>query len=130
MANRTFYPAFSYGSSRVYCEFLFDTNNTSSPLTSTFDGSDSVASISRSGVGVLLVTMKDSFNKVIALDASLDDSANDGAYATVGTVTNEGTSSPITFTIRTRAATGTLTDYAARRVRVAIAFRNGNWGVK
>lgn len=130
MANRTFYPSLSYGSSRVYGEFCFDTNNTSSPLTTTFDGSDLIASITRSGVGVLVVVLKDTFNKVVALDASLDDSANDGAYATVGTVINEGTSTPIGFTIRLRAATGTLTDYAARRVRVACAFRNGNWGVK
>ncbi len=130
MANRTFYPSQSYGSSRVYAEFLFDTNNTSTPLTSTLDGGDVVASFNRTGVGVIVVTLKDAFNKVIALDASLDDTANDGAYATVGNVTNEGTSTPIVFTIRTRAATGTLTDYAARRVRVAIAFRNGNWGVK
>ncbi len=130
MANRTFYPAFSYGSGRVYAEFCFDTNNTATPLLTTVDGADIVASFNRTGVGVIVVTLKDPFNKVLALDASLDDTANDGAYATVGNVTNEGTATPIAFTVRTRAASGTLTDYAARRVRVAVAFRNGNWGVK
>lgn len=130
MANRTWYPSQSYGSGRVYAEFCFDTNNTNNPLITTVDGANIVASFNRTGAGVIVVTLKDPFNKVIALDASLDDTANDGAYATVGNVTNEGTANPIVFTIRTRAAAGTLTDYAARRVRVAVAFRNGSWGVQ
>lgn len=130
MANRTLYPSQSYGSGRVYAEFCFDTNNTSSPLMTSVDGADIVANLNRTGAGVIVVTLKDSFNKVIALDASLDDSADDGAFATVGTVTNEGTSSPITFTIRTRVVAGTKTDFTGRRVRVSMALRNGNWGVK
>lgn len=130
MSNRTFYPAKSYGSSRVYAEFCFDTNNTSSPLLSSVDGSDLVASITRTAAGVLSVKLKDTFNKLVYVHASLDDSADDGAYATVGTVANEASQTPPSFTIRTRAADGTKTDYAARRVRVAVAFRNGNWGVK
>lgn len=130
MANRAFYPSQSYGSSRVYAEFSFDTNNTSSPLMTTVDGADIIASLTRQSAGQILVTLKDTFNKVLALDASLDDTADDGAFATVGAVSNEGTSTPITFIIRTRVVAGTKTDFTGRKVRVAIAMRNGNWGVK
>lgn len=132
MANRTFYPSLSYGSSRVYLEFTFLTNNTSTPLLTTLDGAgiDTVLSFNRTGAGVIVVTLKDSFTKVIRASAELDDTANDGAYATVGNVTNEGTNSGIAFTIRTRATAGTLTDYAARKCSVGLVLKNGNWGVK
>lgn len=128
----------NYGLGRVYMEFLFQTNNTSSPLLSTVVGVTSgaavasqgpppvVASITRSGVGVLVVQFSsvDTFNKVLYAAAELDDTANDGAFATTGNITNEGSSSGIAFTIRTRAVGGVLTDYAARTVRVAVCFRN------
>ena len=130
MANRTFYPSFSYGSGRVFCDFAFNTNNTSSPLTSTLVGSgvDVISSLSRSGVGVIVVTLKDAFVKCIRASAELDDTANDGAYASVGTITNEGTSAGLTFTIRTRVAAGTLTDFTARKCGVSLVLKNGNWG--
>ncbi len=128
MGNRGLYPAMSYGSSRQYIEFCFNTNNTSSPLLTTVDGADIVASFNRTGAGVIVVTLKDAFNKVVAADAFLDDTANDGAYATVGNITNEGNGSPIVFTIRTRAAAATLTDYAARKVSVTLSVRNSKWG--
>lgn len=130
MANRTFYPCHSYGSGRVYLEFGFNTNNTSSPLTSTLVGSgvDVISSLSRSGVGVIVVTLKDPFVKCIRASADLDDTANDGAYASVGSITNEGTSTGLSFTVRTRAAAGTLTDYTARKLSIGLVLKNGNWG--
>jgi len=130
VANRTFYPSFSYGSGRVFCDFAFNCNNTSNPLTSSLIGVgvDAVASLARSGTGVIVVAMKDAFVKCIKASAELDDSANDGSYATVGTLTNEGTSSGLTFTIRTRVAAGTLTDFTARKCGVSLVLKNGNWG--
>lgn len=130
MANRTFYPSQNYGSGRVYCEFNFLSNNTSSPVLTSVDGADVVASLSRSGAGVIVVTLKDAFNKVITASADLDDTANDGSYATIGGITNEGTATPLSFTVRTRVAAGTLTDFTARKVYVVLSLRNGNWGVK
>jgi hypothetical protein len=98
-------------------------------LTLSTDAAHAVASVSRSGTGVYVVTLKDAFTKVVFKDAEMDDTLNDGAYATVSDVTGEGTASPITFTIRTRAAAGTATEAAsARRIGVRLALRNGSRG--
>ena len=129
--QRTLYPSQSYGSGRVYLEFQFQANGASQPALSTVDGADAVASLNRTGAGVIVVTLKDSFNKVIYAGADIDDTLNDGAYATVSNVTNEGTSSALTFTIRTRNAAGTAADMAAaRKIGVVLILRNGNWGTK
>jgi hypothetical protein len=132
MANRTFYPSFSYGSGRVFLDFGFDTNSAANPLTSTLRGVgvDTVASLVRSGAGVIVVTLKDPFVQLIRGDAFLDDTANDGAFATLGNVTSEGTNTGLSFTVRTRAVAGTLTDYAARRVGISLVLRNGSWGTR
>ena len=132
MANRTFYPSFSYGSGRVFLDFGFDTNSAANPLTSTLRGVgvDTVSTLVRSGVGVIVVTLKDPFVQLIRGDAFLDDTVNDGAFATLGNVTNEGTNTGLSFTVRTRAVAGTLTDYAARRVGVSLVLRNGSWGTR
>ena len=128
--NRTTYPSQNLGLGRVYVEFSFTTNNTATPLTSTIDGipTSFVASFNRTGVGVIVVTLTDSFNKCITATADLDDTANDGAYATVGNIANEGTSSGLTFTIRTRAAAGTLADFTGRKCNVLLALRNTTAG--
>jgi len=130
VANRTFYPSYSYGSGRVFLDFAFTCNNTSAPLTSSLigAGTDVIASFSRSVAGVIVVTMKDAFVKCIKISAELDDTANDGSYATVGTLTNEGTNLGLQFTVRTRVAAGTLTDFSARKCGVSAVLKNGNWG--
>jgi hypothetical protein len=132
MANRTFYPSFSYGSGRVSLDMGFDTNNTSSPLLTTLRGVgvDTVLSLNRTGTGVIVVTLKDAFIQVIRGAAFLDDTPNDGAYATLGNITNEGTNAGLVFTVRTRVVGGAATDFAARRVGVSLVLRNGNWGVR
>jgi hypothetical protein len=128
MANRTFNQSQSYGSSRVYCEF--ELAGAGAAALTYVTGADIIKSITRTGVGIFVVVLKDSFNKVVYKGAELDDTLNDGAYATCSDVLNEATAAPISFTIRTRAATGALADPAVgRRIGVNIAFRNGNWGV-
>lgn len=130
--DRSFYPSQTYGFARVYMEFFFLTNGSSSPVLSSTNlqgvGLDVVSSITRTGTGVLVVQLspRDHFFKVIYKTADLDDTPGDGAYATVGTVNNEGTSSGIQFTVTTRAAAGTATDYSARKCNVQLAFRNSN----
>jgi hypothetical protein len=110
----------------------FDTNNTSSPLLTTLRGVgvDTVLSLNRTGTGVIVVTLKDAFIQVIRGAAFLDDTPNDGAYATLGNITNEGTNAGLVFTVRTRVVGGAATDFAARRVGVSLVLRNGNWGVR
>lgn len=129
MANRTFYPSFSGGQNRVYLDFEL-LGAGAAPLTKSTDASNWVASISRSGVGIYVVTMKDSWKKVVFKAAEPDDTANDGSYATVSDVANEGTSTPLQFTIRTRSAAGAAADLAAsRKLGVCLILRNGDWGI-
>ncbi len=124
--QRALYPATSYGLQRVYCEFeLLGAGAAALTIPVAGGGQVSVASIARSAPGTFVVTMKDTFNKVLFKGAELDDTLGDGSYATCGNVTNEGTALPIVFTIYTRSAAGALTDPAVgRRVGVNMAFRN------
>lgn len=80
--------------------------------------------------GVYMVTLGQgySFRYVVYPMADLDDTVNDGAYATVGSVLNEGTNTSIAFTLYTRAAAGTLTNYSARRCRVSMSCENSASG--
>lgn len=129
MANRTLYPSLSFGAGRVYMDFEILGAGAAAPTLST-DAAQAVASISRSSAGVYVITLKDAYKKLIYKSADLDDTLNDGAYCTMSDTTNEGTSTPLTVTLRTRAAAGTLTDAAAgRRIGISLVFRNGGgWG--
>jgi hypothetical protein len=122
----------SYGSGRVYLDFFFTLNGTSNPALTSLDGAgiDTILSLTRTGTGLITVALKDPFVKVIRAGGEIDDTANDGAYATVGALANEGTNVGITFGIRTRSAAGTLTDFSSRKCSVGLVLRNGNWGVK
>lgn len=127
--SKTFYPSQSGGAGRVYLEFELKGAG-AAPLTLSTDTGPLVASVSRSGTGVFVVTMKDAYQAVVFKSADPDDTLNDGAYCTVGSVTNEGTSSPLQFTLSFRAAAGTLADPASgRRIGVSLALRNTKgWG--
>lgn len=117
------------GSARVYYEFEL-LGAGAAALTLSTDTAYSVASVTRSGVGIFVVTLKDAFTKLLFKGVELDDTLNDGAYATCSDVLNEGTATPLKFTIRVRAAAGTAADpAAARRIGVALVLRNGSWGM-
>ena len=127
------FPSIGYGFGRIYGEFCFQANNTSTPLLSTVQGDAGqlVASFNRTAAGVIVVTLIQPYHKLVAAAADVDDTADDGAYATVGTITNEGTSTPLTFTIRTRVAAGTKADMAAgRKISVFLAFQNEAAGLR
>lgn len=132
MANRTFYPSFSYGSGRVFLDFSFDANGASNPALTTLRGVgvDTVLSLTRTGVGIIVVALRDAFPQVVRADSFLDDTTNDGAFATLGNITSEGTATGLSFTVRTRAVAGALTDFSARRVGCSLVLRNGNWGTR
>lgn len=129
MANRTAYPSFNGTLDRYYVEFEL-LGAGAAALTLSTDAAPFVSGITRSNTGIFVVTLKDAWTKLVHASAEPDDTADDGAYATIGTVTNEGTATPLAFTIRFRAATGTKADPAAsRRIRVSLALRNGNVGI-
>ena len=127
MANRTLYPSNSSGLNQVFVNFeLLGAGAAALTVPAAGGGTSWVASVTRSGAGVFVVTLKDSWNKVLFKSVDMDDSLNDGAYATVGTTLNEGTALPISFTIYTRVAAGTAGDpAAARRLGVSLTLRNG-----
>lgn len=88
-----------------------------------------VASITRSSTGVFVVTLMDAYYAVAFCSGDLDDTANDGAYATIGNWTNLQTSNPAVFTLYTRTAGGTLMDPAnGRSCRIAVAFKKSSTG--
>lgn len=127
--NRTLYPSQSYGAGRVYMEFELRGAGAAA-LTLSTDAAQAVASVTRSGVGIFVVTLKDSFQAVVGKTADIDDTLNDGSYATCSDVTGEGTGGPIMFTLRTRSAAGAAADPAVgRRVVCLLVLRNGKgWG--
>lgn len=133
MADRNLDSGHNFAKGMVYLDFSFLTNNTSNPLTSTFrGGADAVASVVYSAVGILIVTLKDKWRYVAAKTADLEDlnSSDDGAYASVGAVQNEGSSTTApSFKIYTRAAAGTKTDFTNRRVTISLALKNSTVGV-
>lgn len=128
MGNRTLNPNVqTYGGPNVvYAEFELLGGGAGNPLTLSTDAKLIVNTVTRSSAGVYVVTLKDAYTKLVYKSIDLDDTLNDGGYATCGSVTNEGTSTPIVFTIYTRAAAGTVADAALnRRVSVSLRFRNG-----
>lgn len=129
MANRTFYPSQSAGAGRVYVEFELKGAGAAA-LTLSTDAGEIVGGVTRSGIGVYVVTLKDAWQSLVFKSADLDDTLNDGGYATIGAIANEGTSTPLSFTIYTRAAAGTAAEAAAgRRIGVSLALRNTKgWG--
>lgn len=131
MANRTFYPSQSYGSSRVYAEFFLLGNGASAPAYASVDGSDIVSptvAITRSSQGVYVVTLKDNFNKVVFASAEMDDTAADGAYATIGNIANEGTATPLALTVNVRSGvnqSGTATLAAGTKTVTGVTVPTG-----
>lgn len=126
---------YNYGKGNVYLDCSFLTNNTSSPLLTTLRGSgaDVIASLTRTGVGIIQVTLKDTYRYLIDKYVSLEDldSSDDGAYASDGPDTNDSQTplKPATFKVYTRAAAGTKTDFTGRRLNMTLVFKSSSVGV-
>lgn len=132
--NRTLYPSQSYGSSRVYaeCRITLAGAATSVPVANV-DGCDLIASIAHvAGTNKWTVTLKDTFNKVIAHAADLVEvvAGGSGDYATIGNVANEASSTPVSFALYAWNAAGTAQNDSVKTAVISLAIRNGNWGVK
>lgn len=124
--NRTAFPTKQSSPGTQELCFIFNTNGASDPATSSFDGAKSfVASVKHTSTGKYTVTLADAQTKVLWAEAELDDTVDDGAYATLGGISNEGTATPTTLVINTRAgSTTTKTDYSARKVMLRLCLKN------
>ena len=127
MADRAFYPSVSYGLGRVYLEFGFSFNSTpaNAPATSSVYGADCVASFAHTGgANDYTVTLKDKFNKFIDGNASILGGTASGDWASIDSVSNENSTSAISFVIKTWQPSGSARNDEVGRCGVTIAFRN------
>ena len=119
------YPSHSNGQGRVNLSFELLGGGAAADLSLSTDAAQLVASATYSATGIFIVTMKDAWVSVVDASSGVDDTANDGAYATLGDITNEGTTTPLTFKLRFRSAGGTLADPAlARRIGVSLVMKD------
>lgn len=129
MANRAKYPAQSYGIGRVYMEFSLQLNGASGPTV--IEGKEVVAGVTHSGgTNITVVTLKDSFQKLVAHAVDFRDDSNNGNYFTIGSITGEASSTvptaPIVFNINSFNAGGTQLNNPTAVVTVTLAFRDSN----
>ncbi len=134
-----------------YIDSSFMTAGTGVPVvgpSSTLAGNtlrgEGILSVTHPATGTYLVTMDwgMSFREVITKMADLEGpfgSAGDGAYATIGNMTNEGSTGgsaalPLVFNVYTHVAGGALTDFGpggtgvARRLSIALCLKAGLTG--
>ena len=133
MANRTLYPAGTFGPDVVYVEFELLGGGAAANLSLSKDAALALSTAPvRTAAGTYTLTFRDAWPYVVYKSADIDDTLADGSYVTLGSLTNEGTTAPLTCTLICRAAAGTATDAALnRRICVALRFRNGQgWGQK
>ena len=131
MANRTFYPAMSYGIGRVYMDGRFTCNGASAPLTSSIDGSDGINSFAHTGgTNVITSTFKDAFYKVISASWEFVKTSAAGQYVVTNAITNEGTSTPLAISIAMFNAVGTALNDAASTndIGFSLALKNSYGG--
>ena len=126
MANRATQPSQNYGAGRVYCEFKFTAPGAGTTLDlTTVNGADIVASGAHvAGTNVITLTLKDAYPAVISASADIRDDAGTGPYASVGNITNEGTSTPVTLKVAYFSAAGTALNNSVAVTSVVIAFKN------
>lgn len=148
MARRTWYnDALRTSQGLVEVDFSFLTNNTSDPATSSLrgcggltgvDGGSSVAnsgpsaiaSITRTGVGAYLITLRDGWRYMTTGTASIDDGA-DTLMPRLAAPSNEGSGAEtaVTIALTVRAmATGTATESTGRRISVNLVLKNSGNG--
>jgi hypothetical protein len=131
-----------------YIDASFMTAGTSQPTvgpSNTLVGNtlrgEGITTITRTAAGVFLVTLDwgMSFREVITKTADLEGptgSNGDGAYSTIGNMTNEGATGgssalPLVFNVYTHTAGGTLTDFGpggtgvARRLSIMMCLKAG-----
>lgn len=133
MADRNLDTKRSYGKGLVDLDFSFLTNAGSNPLASSYRGAstDVVKSIAYAATGKYTVTLQDKYRYIVSKFADLEDASSpDGAGATIGPPSNEGSSTVgPSFVVTTCAADGTPTAYTGRRVSLSLTLKNSTVGV-
>lgn len=138
MATRNFKTdAKNYAQGLVYLDFSFNTNGASNPVitgaSSTLRGAVSpqdIVSITYAATGKYTILLSDKYRYVVGKSCDLEDVASpDGGYASIGNVTNEGSSTAgISVVVSTFVAAGTLTQFTGRRVSVSLCLKNSTVG--
>lgn len=127
MANRSKFPAQSYGIGREYMAVQLTLGGAGQPTVS--QGGSVVASAKHvGGSNVVTVTLQDAFHTVVHTNPSVRDDSNNGAYATIGTVTGEKSTTPISFKLQTFAAGGGAANDSSLVVSFFLCLRNSNVG--
>jgi hypothetical protein len=114
------------GVARKQVVFRFLGNSTSDPAT-IYDAGDFVATVTRSGVGTYLVTLRDAYKRLISAQATVQCSAATALFAQFGDFSNEGTSTAFTAVLRLVNGSGTATEMAANAnnsVSVTLEFED------
>lgn len=137
MGDRTNYPANSGGSvGRVYCEIKLQGNGAGVPKVlsgaSYLDPSTPVAHVG--GSNIITVKMRNQWPEIVAHACDVRDDAGNGAYATIGTFANEGSTSTgasgaaatVTFKVQTFTAGGANSNDSSLVIVIQLAIRNSS----
>lgn len=125
--NRLLSRKYTAGIREADVVFKFTAPGSSTSATLPTSPTNYVASIAHvGGTNVLTVTMVDAVQEVDFLSAEIRDNTPDGRYATVGTVSNEGTSTPVSFKIATYTAGGSAANDSADVIMVKMVIRDGS----
>jgi hypothetical protein len=87
-----------------------------------------VASITRSAQGTWLVTLQDTYKRLLSAQATIQMNAATDLVPQIGAVSNLGTASPVTVTVRANAV-ATATDIAANgnnSITMTLIFDDGD----
>ena len=130
MADRTFQPSLTLGGAVRTLDITFFPNGASNPTTNAWQ-TRGVSSITRTGTGTYLITLLDQYLQIKGAFADLAKATATANWAQVGTISNVGTSTPVTIVVRTVDNSGSPVDEAAAAttyVCVSVTFNdNAAW---
>ena len=131
MGNRAQYPSTSGGSiGRMYVELKLKLNGAGTPTVLAGNSFLSLTAppVHVGGSNVVTITMRDTWPEVIYAGSDPRDDAPNGAYATIGTITNEASTTqlPITFKLNTWTAGGAVSNDSTLTVGIVLVIRASN----
>jgi hypothetical protein len=133
MGNRSMYPSTSGGSvGRVYAEIKLRLNGAGAPTVLSGNSllSQTAPPTHTGGTNVIGLTMRDAWPEIITHAVDVRDDTPNGAYATLGNITNEASTAipalPITFNVATWTAGGAAANNSSLIIVITLAIRNSN----
>src|ERR1017187_2097806 len=120
----------TYGASPEELTFYLVTAGTTVVPTFGFGMSSNVlGTIVRTGTGAYTVPLTLPVFKVIRWDACVDDIATpDFSWVTLGPFLNEGTATPLSFTMNTVTPSVATDLVAGRKIRIGLRVQRSDWG--